>query len=412
MTQAVDAKLPATTSGYRHHNWWLVALLVVCIPGVMIGAAYKDTLNQTLPEALPFPSTFSKKASGYSALFDLSQKLGVPTSRWMSPYRNLSKLKTSGTLFIVMPWEDLESKEIDHITNWVKEGNDLVYLDYLSFHTGHNLVEKLKLHVSAAPLAKNKELATNSSIPEVALVPTLTVSSDMGIEGGQSIVGKAKPACLTAVNYGKGRCLIGSVPDLCSNKHIADPAFKNNFQFMANWLASAKHPILFDEKCHGYSGQTNVFFVVLKSPVGFIILQLMLIALIAFISLNQRFGKARTLSTARKISNLEFIEGMSETYRRAKARDTAWAMMFIPLKAKLCKSLGVAPDAPASELAMAWSESSGKPERDCQTFLLKAQAALERRTMSEEELLDLVATGDGLTAGSRELLPARRFMGA
>lgn len=407
-----QAELRTALTAKRHHNWWLIILLVVCVPAVIVGNAFSDGLHQLMPETIPNPSSYNLKASGYSALYQLANKVGLKTQRWESAYRNLDKQDSAGTMVIVLPWEPLSKGDLDHLLKWVKSGNDLVYLDYFTFRTGHRLLEALKLESMTRPQVKAAVRKTNDSIAEAAYAPELVLSGEATLSGGQPVVGAADRAYLTVVRYGQGRCLIGTVPELCANRFIANPAYKTNFQFMSNWFASSKQPIIFDEKCHGYSSNSNVFFYVLRSPVGFVILQLIILFVVAFLSLNQRFGAAQTLAVIRKISNLEFIDGMAATYRRARARDTAWAMIFHPLKARLCKSLGVAPDAPMDDLAGAWAESSGNRVEDCRAFLSQAQSALERRNISDHELRELISSADSLTSKGRELAVARRFTGA
>jgi hypothetical protein len=392
--------------------WWLVVLILVCIPAVLVGSAFSDSMSQVLPETLPFPSTFNKKPSGYSAMFEVAEKVNLKPKRWQSAYRTLSK-DAHGTLIMVLPWEVPSRNDVDNIMKWVAKGNDLIYLDFFTYRSGQKFLEQLNLRSVARTSIKEKVVPVSPGVPESEGLPHLIVSSEAAIVGGTPIIAEDKTgSLLVTVQHGKGRVLIGSVPELCANKYIANPDYRANFQFLANWLASSKQPLLFDEKSHGYSSGSNVFFFVLRSPVGFVILQLLFIALIAFISLNQRFGKALNVPVSRKISNLEFIEGLASTYRRARARDTAWAMMFHPLKAKLCKTLGVAPDASMTELAVAWSEQSGKNESECRQFLEKAQSALERNSLSDEELNELVAMSDKLTGDTRALQPAHKIMGA
>lgn len=402
-----NANLPRVK---RHHNFWVLVLLAVCVPAVIVGSAFSEGVNQLLPETLPNPTTYNKKASGYSALYELCEKAGLSVKRWELPYRRLSASKQRGTLVLVLPWDILDRADVDYITNWVEKGNDFVYLDYFTYKSGQKLLDRLNVDdVAQRKGAKEQLVELDQSVPQSQHINSgLKVTSEVKFKGGNTLA----DGYFTEVRLGKGRVLIGSVPDLCSNKHIADPAYRDNFQFMINWLSSSRHPILFDEKAHGYSSGANVFFFILKSPVGFILLQLAIIALVALISLNQRFGAAKLVSNPRKISNLEFIDGLASTYERARARDAAWAMMFNPLHSKLCRTLGVAPDAPDEELAAAWSESSGKPRVECAAFLEKSRNALARQGLTSEELQELVTLSDKLTAESRELQPVRRIMGA
>lgn len=135
--------------------------------------------------------------------------------------------------------------------------------------------------------------------------------------------------------------------------------------------------------------------------------------LIALVSLNQRFGPPRLVSNPRRISNLEFVDGMAHTYRKAKAHDTAWSILFGTFRTRLCKGLGASPSDPADVLAVAWSEATGIKETELREFLEKA-AAMESAHISREEMLEMVARCDNLTERSKNFLAiaATRRQGA
>jgi hypothetical protein len=396
----------------KHHAWWMLVLVLVCIPAALVSEPLSESFGQIMPETLPNTSSYNKKASGYSALFELCQKVGIPSHRWEGSYRELIK-HTKGTLVIVLPSEPLSRHEVDSLMKWVQQGNDLVYLDYLGYRSGQKVLDPLKLHASSRTEVKDKDIVADSKIPETANAISLRANADVVIFGGEKVIGPDdKSAYLTTLKHGKGRVLVGSLTDFAANRHIANTAYRNNFQFMMNWFDTSQKPILFDEKAHGYTSGSNVWFFILKSPVGFVLFQLALIVITAFISLNQRFGQPRLVSNPRKISNLEFIDGLASTYERARARDTAWSMIFTPLKARLVRSLGVDPHSPLDEVAKAWSEHSGKSSAEYMAFLEDAHKALEARKLTDEELEALIAKADSLTTDSRELQPMRRIMGA
>lgn len=394
----------------RSRLFWIVVLALVCVPAVFVSGSSKDAMNSFMPETFPFPSTYNKKMSGYSAFYELCQKVGFDCERWEMPYRQLDS-QHQGTLVIVGPWQLLTKTDLDNLIRWVKEGNDLVYIDDFSYRTGTDVLDRLGLH------ARYQTEIKDGAVPVVpgakpTNTPWLKLSAGAVFVDGVALAGRDGACYLVAAHPGKGHCLVGSTPEICANKFIADPAYKSNFQFLVNWLQGCKAPIMFDERCHGFSSAENAWYYVLHSPVGYVILQLMLLTLVALISLNQRFGQPLVIANRRKISNLEFIEGLASTYERAHARDAAWAMLFTPLKAKLCKLLSVAPDAPVEQLSEAWAQHSGKNEAEARAFLQQAQDALERPSMTDQELQALVRAGDSLSRDTQELKPVGKFMGA
>jgi hypothetical protein len=392
--------------------WWLAILGGICLVAVLIGTTFREAVDTWLPETTPFLSTLNKKPSGYSGFYEVCEKAGLRVNRWQDSYRYLRERGVKGTLLIVGPTEAPTPPEASALIDWVQSGNDLVYLDDFTFQSARALPDLLGLVTFETAKDKNKLMPLVESLPEAESLGPLKVSSDSRIDGGKLLCGEPGRALMVEVHSGAGRCLIGSTPGICSNERLADADSRFNFQFMYNWLSESRMPIYFDEKCHGLTTASNALFFILRSPVGYVLLQVLIIMLVALVSLNQRFGRPVPVSTARRISNLEFIDGLATTYERARARDTAWAMIYAPFKARLCKSLAVAPHESTETIAAAWAQATGASVEECRDFLQKAQAALERKRLDQSELVNLVATCDRLSAGQGQLSGPAKIMGA
>lgn len=402
----------ASIPSAKHHLWWLVVLAIACLAGVMVSEKWNSQVDSFFPESLPNPSTYNRKPSGYSGLKELTKKLGISTSTWELPYRYLKKNNVSGTLVLVAPQETPSQSEVNQIADWVKSGNHLIYLDYFSYRTGKAMTDKFDIEPFDSVALTDKALPFDAKPPESAFVKELILSGDVRLNGGLPLVSDNHGAFLSEIKYGKGRVLVGSVPTLAANRRLQEQDQWGNFQFLANWLRANGGPVLFDEKSHGFSTQTNILVFMAKSPVGLLVFQLVLITIVALISLNQRFGAPIIVSSRRKISNLEFIDGLAMTYRRARARDTVWGMIFHSFKAKLCKKLQVAPHEGYDKLASEWALATGQNKSECEAFLMRAQAALERGKMSQEELVELVSTCDKLNSQSKSLATTGTVRGA
>lgn len=394
-----------------HRVWWqLLALLLVSIGAVLVSGGFNEQMNRYMPETMSFPSTYNTRQSGYSGLLELAHKIGLEAKTWELPYRNLSGV--SGTLVIVAPSETPSELDAKTILDWVRQGNDLIYLDYFVFRSGKQLISSLGVWAHDSKSVTDQSMPLGATLPEAAFAPHLIVSAESRLSGGTALLEDASGVLLSTVRFGKGRCLIGTIPTLCSNRHLCERRDWPNFQFLSNWLRSSKGPIFFDERCHGYSSGGSLIVFLARSPVGFVILQLLIILAVSFVSLNRRFGAPKPLPAKRRISNLEFIDGLSSALRRARARDTAWSMIFSPFKARLCKALGVSPAESPEALAQQWAESSRQSGIQCQSFLRNSQSALEKGAMTEDELLKLVADCDALQEGSKELFVVSRVRGA
>lgn len=430
----------------------LLCMLVAAGVASTLSSTFEDELARYVPETMTDTSTYNKKPTGYAGCFELSEKLKNSTKRWQRPYRDLQE---PGTLVVMGPSQFLQDFEIEQILKWVKEGNDLVYMDFFTFRiTGKSLLERLSLkaiesanltdsaftpvkdplceHVDKLNVsAETRLVQTDGSLLPDQVVPETSKTPDAHHDGydntpteeaKQTKPAKATPkviasdkngALIIEVPYGKGRCLVSVAPNLCCNRRIADPESKGNFQLLANCLKNSPGTVYFDEKCHGFSSTPGIFAYLSKGPVGLAAAQILLIFAVALLSLNQRFGPVKRVSNPRRISNLEFIDGMAHTYRKAKASDTAWSILFVSFKTRLCKALGAAPETPTEELANSWAEITGLTSKECNEFLTRAIKA-ESTHITNEELLELVASCDRLSEQSKQFISitaSRRLSG-
>jgi hypothetical protein len=242
-------------------------------------------------------------------------------------------------------------------------------------------------------------------------VSQLLLSSETRLIGGDAIISDSRGALVVSKTHGKGRCLIATLPNLCSNRRISERKNWGNFQFLINWLQSTHARVMFDERVHGYLSSQSVFAYLARGPIGFMILQLCLIFLLAFLSLNQRFGPVRVVAQKRKIASSEFIDGMALTYQKAKAYDAALAILYGSFRTRLCKALAVAPDEKNEVLAHAWSDASQIAYEEIRQFLQTIENLQEKRNVTEEQLLQCMKECDQLYERSKVHLavhPGRR----
>lgn len=420
-----------------HHLWWLVAFAALGV--LMLGgnAEYADAMRHILPETRPDPSTFNERQSGHSAFYELCSKVGLKTDRWQSPYRFLQEKKAHGTLVLIDPQETPGDADSVRLRDWVREGNTVVYWDYFGYGYGRKLLRVLGAE-ARGPVSQPREEVTSKSDTDKAWkhvgkvvsrtdttlgLPTADDDASDATKEASGETAEKIPVVpiplvkttagnvLMTLPLGKGKCLLGSDPLFCNNEHIANPKYKGNFQLIINYLSTCPQPIYFDERAQGNVTAASTVYFMMHEYGGLAIAQLMLIAIVAWLSESQRFGQAQPVSNARRISNLEFIDGLASTFRRAHARSVAWAMIFAPLKTRLFKSLGVAPDQDFSVLAKAWASATGESANDYEKFLVKAQAATESK-LSEKEFLELIAESDQLAQRSRDLIARQRILGA
>lgn len=414
-TLADDAEMKAAAAVSRS-DWWriwwqFVALCVVATAIASISKDFSAKVDSVLPEATINASTFNKRQTGYSGFLELLQKSGLDAHVWELPYRDL--LAQKGTLIIVAPIYSASPFEIEQLLRWVKQGNNLVYLDYFGFGAGRKFLQALdvdiagenaqlrdqSMHLSPSDLSKN----VGEHVEEVFVTANQRISG-----ADDALLKDDKGAFLTEISYGDGKCLVGTIPTLASNFRFSEKSHWGNLQLLLNWIRSAgPGKVWFDERAHGYSSAVNLFFVISRGPYGLIVLQLLIIFLVCLVSLGQRFSAKRAVPVVRRVSNLEYIEGLANTYQRARAYDMAYHIMFVHLRNKLCRALGVSPEEDQTELAAPWAEAIGERPEVCAAFLKASHEAAENRHLTIEEFKKLMADCDSFTARSAELIGVR-----
>lgn len=375
--------------------WWqLFALLVVSGMAVYSGIAFDEQKDRFWPEAEILTSVFNKKPSGLSGLRDILNKIGQKTTVWQTPYRYLTDEK--GMLVILYPTEkslsELESKQI---LDWVEKGNDLVYFDHFSYKLSRHLIDKLSIETKDGDDLVDKTLPlTQTAVPEFAHVTSLVISAERRLKGGTPLLADKSGTLISLVKHGKGRVLLGTVPSICSNRRLSNQEAWPNFQFLANWFSTANGAVIFDERCHGFSSATNVFHFLLRGPTGLIFWQVMLILAVGVFSSTQRFGAIRQVSVTRKISNLEFIYGLSNAFRRARANTAVLEILGQSFKHRLCKALGISPHESSENIVSAWNSSKQSSSTNMDELIGNYERALSKKHLSDSDLRTIVGTCD------------------
>lgn len=397
------AKTKAPNGGFnKRHLWWQIsALLAISFFSVYASGAFDDELAKLVPEKKVLVSTMNKRQSGLSGLLELTNKLGHAPKKWYFPYRQLQEYK--GSLIVIAPLSSLKEYEIKQILKWVRAGNDLLYIDSFRLANSRRLPKILKLKIKTAVKSLEKEeVNVNRSINWLKNVSTVRVTSSSRLVGGVDLAGDKSGSVLLMVQHGKGRVIVGTSPRMFSNDLISDKKNWNNFQLAENIFDSAKKPVYFDERVHGVTGGKNVFLYLSRGPFGLVSLQLILITLLAFLSSAQRFGRAVKMSDARRISNLEFIEGLTNTYRRAKANASVLEILFHSFRVDVSKMLGISSHDKDEVLISAWANSPLVEDIDLRNIIEEYNQVQNEKSISDADLQNMIVTCDKITDSQKK----------
>ncbi|MBX9689743.1 MAG: DUF4350 domain-containing protein [Candidatus Obscuribacterales bacterium] len=382
---------------------YLALLALVCYFAAMASTQMDEQMNQIMPETVINCSSYNGNSSGYKGLYQLVEKLGIKVARFENPYREIAAEK--GILLVAAPNFPMKAAEAEHVLNWVAGGNSLIYLDYCMYGSAAHFLDKLKLK---ARVSKNLSEQKFDEIPdsdEMQHVKKLLFSSETRLDGGRALLRDSRGALFVELPYGKGRCLFGTVPSLCSNRRFSDRESWGNFQFLINWIAARGGKVLFDERVHGHTSARSLFSYVASGPAGAFVFQIGLLVLIAILSLNQRFGGEKAIPQKRKIAAAEYIDGMALTFEKGRAYDAAFAILYGAFHNRLCKALSISPAEKAEEIAALWSHSANLNAVEAKEFLLKAEHLQKERNINAEELLAIMKEQDRLFDKSKVYLP-------
>jgi len=376
----------------------MVLLILVSVVSIYVGLTLDDEIQGMLPEMRISRSIFNKKQSGLSALYETAGKAGMTCIAWQEPYRDLSSRK--GLLVIVAPNATITEAEMEQILNWVKGGNELVYLDDFTLDRARGVFRVLGLHLQEVKdeprhaRVHPRHFPDVHSTPEGTHVVELNLSSKVRVRGGSAVIEDEQGAFLTEVNYGKGRILVGTVPAMCSNLQITDSKFWDNFQYLLNWFATANGDILFDERCHGFSSSISLFAFLMRGAPGPVLCQLLLILAVGVVSAHQRFGEIETYMQRRKSSNLEFIRGLANTYERVGGGLAALEIIMQDFRVWLCRLLNVSPHADNKDLIDALTMLEPAAAQALSALFLEFERLCEKKTISQYDLVKQVRTCD------------------
>jgi len=320
--------------------WWQLALFViVSSAAALVGMHFKQKFNNYVPETIINRSALNTKASGTSGLYELTKAIGLASHLWKLPYRDLKDVH--GQLIIISPQQSLDKYELEELLKWVREGNYLVYLDEFDNPYSKEIVSSLGFWISNTEKQTDIEIhpEPNLKITQLVDLPKASYSSSLGyglnlvpiLRHGQNVV-------LAEKTFGAGKVLLGTTANLASNSQLT--ASKTNFQLLGNWLRLNNSTVYFDERCHGLTQSKNLVTTILSGIGGLFVLQLLILFTLAIVSNHQRFGQTLTVNNQRKISNLEFVNGIANSYRRAKATHLASNILSHNLRLKLARALG------------------------------------------------------------------------
>lgn len=211
-------------------------------------------------------------------------------------------------------------------------------------------------------------------------------------------LGDAEGAVLADFEYGKGRVIFLSDPFVIANNGIARGANLALALNLIHALSSGEdgkgRRIFFDEYHHGYESQgRSVVAYFRRTPVPWVLAQLMLVAALMAYTQGRRFARPLPLAQTDRHSPLEFVGSMANLQQAAEARDLALENIYPRFRAKVCRALGLPVSAPPREIAARLRRrlNASFSEAELQQVFVESERVLAGAPLDDQKLIDLVA---------------------
>jgi hypothetical protein len=336
-------------------NRWVLPVMLGLLAGV-VGLTTLLSPGLQNQEPLANRSIYNSAPSGYRAWYLTSQKAGLAILPWEKSFAQIDLLPNPATMMLVEPYTLSKTsvlfsqKESEAVLAWVAKGNTLLLLD--DFHRfGSQGIAQVALD-RVASLRKPVAMADGSGkAPRLEALPLLFQQKKLGRYVAQPVLSRSNAALwpkgqqsdawtalltdgkgnpqLVRLPYGKGTLILGTVADLGDNGFLHGQP-NDNYQFLANLLREAGHPVFINEFIHGYAETENLFtYFGQNTPLGAIFAQLMLgFVLLIWLSYMRWTPKPREMagdeSDKAGVTGIEaYVQSMARLYYRTQAASLA-----------------------------------------------------------------------------------------
>jgi hypothetical protein len=380
----------------------LSVILLIIIVGSFLFYQPKQGIQL---ELFPNRSTYNNKPTGCKAFYLLLQKMGYDATRWQLPIQKLDLPTATNTLLIMIDPQLIGgsgckgstcsfSKEAENILSWLKEGGTLFMID----DSNNELLRALGIEV-----VKTREIweaedqilypvlptAYVRKVEKIEIKATAHVTDNIPYGAIVHLQGDNGPV-LISQQVGKGKVTVLMAPSIASNRGIAK---EDNVHLLMNIIGKQgnKRKILFDEYHHGYDSSRSLVGHYRRTPVAGVFLQLLLITMVLFYSVGQRFGKPRPLKKRDSRSALEYIRSMASLYYKANLQSVALRYVYLRYKNLWIKRFGLSPNIDLEELCSFISTRANLEQENFLTTLLKCESITKKEMkLKEGEFVSLM----------------------
>ncbi|MBN1254254.1 MAG: DUF4350 domain-containing protein [Deltaproteobacteria bacterium] len=384
----------------------IIALSVILLIIIVGSFLFYQPKKGVQVELVPDRSTYNNKPTGCKAFYLLLQKMGHDTTRWQFPIQKLDLSTATKTLLIMIDPQLIGgsgcegrtcsfSKEVENILSWLKEGGNLLIID----DSNNELLRALGIEVVKTQEiweAEDQTLypilptAYVRKVEKIMIMATAHVTDNIPYGAIVHLQGKNGPV-LISQQVGKGKATVLTAPYIASNRGIAK---EDNIHLLMNIICKEgnNRKIFFDEYHHGYDSSLSLFGHYRGTPVAGIFLQILLIAIVLFYSVGQRFGKPHPLQKQGSRSALEYVRSMASLYYKANLQSLALRYVYLRYKNLWIKRFGLSPNIDLEELCSFISIRVNLEQERFLAILLKCEKISKKEMkLKEGEFLSLIS---------------------
>lgn len=337
-------------------------------------------------------SSYRATPYGTLAFYTLLEESGHKVTRFQLPYTGLIASPDVGALVIIAPppYRNPSEEEIESLTRWIEAGGLVVIIDR------EILLNFDQTEISTdwdEPMAGIRPLQPTLLTRGIQQVELSQYATHVVLDSPTAVyhLGNDRAAVLAEATVGDGRIVLLTDPYVVANNGIpkADNAVLASNLF-AGWSGGA---IAFDEYHHGYGSSQGAGLMSYFSgtPLPWMLAQAGLVTLLVVYSLGRRFGRPLPLRHERRTTNLEFVSGMANITRLARASDVAMQNIYSEFRKRLCRYSGVPSKSETAKLASAAARRAGLDEGEMGRLLSQCDQVARGRPATERDLLNLVS---------------------
>jgi len=325
-------------------------------------------------ELMPVASAFNGGPSGLRGLYSAWRQFGFEVGIWRRPWSDLPS--QAGLLVVASPFfprDEVSSAEARQLMAWVKAGGCVLLLGGPEELLAAAGLRGPGGHGYAPPTAAERRRPLSPAAPTGLMtgVEQLSLSQERWRRVQSPAVvhaGDRRGPALISRPLGRGQIIALSDPSALTNRHLkeADNAvlavnLAGVFSVRRLDLASlAKGPVYFDEYHHGLREKRSLASVLVRPPLLWVTLQVVLALLLFLHAASRRFGPPAPLARERAHrASREYVAAMASLYQSAGARGVVLQRLAQGFRREVARALGLSPGAPIPQLAEAAARRSG-----------------------------------------------------